>query len=225
MHDRTACESSSGPLNTLLLSLSFAQKIHHLILVSRQIQGLARGWFSGSIQEADAERRMSELEERYDALRQEVECELESAWVNAGYLPIDIPTFPASRKTPGSASIKPAVPTQGLLCPTNANPGYTVDTALKRKSEEDEYKAQYGNKKRKQSSGYDYSSEEDAVSCALPIQPIGVTQAMKPLKHWERDALKKYEFSTAVRGRKGARMQKVLWNECTSPKGTFTRFW
>ncbi|KAF2638674.1 hypothetical protein P280DRAFT_520122 [Massarina eburnea CBS 473.64] len=121
--------TSSNPVTTLLLSLPLAQRIHNLILTSREIEALWRGWFAGPRNE-DMKRKMSDLEVKYDELVKSVEEELEGAWVDAGFLPRKITPYsdeedgvsgrriakwPTSRKTHGSPSQKPRIPVQGIF--------------------------------------------------------------------------------------------------------------
>lgn len=200
---------------TLLLSLPLAQKIHQLIVASRQIEGLARGWFNGSLNEGVAERRMSALELQYDELRNEVECELESAWVNAGFVPADLPstlpTFPPSHKAPGAHSVKPVMPTQAVLGKeVYVHPQYTVDKALKRKRDEEKQRA---NKREKQ------SVDEEEVHYGEPVQPIGLQTCMIPLKWGEKKRMRNWNWNWRGTG-KGGRVEE----ECVSPMGTVMVF-
>ncbi|KAF2258143.1 hypothetical protein CC78DRAFT_572724 [Lojkania enalia] len=189
------------PLTTLLLSLPLANKIHALLLISREIKLLAEKLFGGEISEQDVARQMSRLEERYEGVREEVEDELEAVWVNAGFLSPSPPTFPSSA---GNIMFqKPeynASPSSALLDspPTSLDMkngddgmkfgGYTVDKDLKRKRPSQQKERGTG-KMRKVS--------EEVVG--NNIQPIGITQAMISLRGKEAWRLRNWDWKKACR--------------------------
>lgn len=223
--------SPNQPLTTLLLSLPLARKIHYLILTSRQIESLTRGWFAGSIPLAEVERRMSALEAQYDSLREDVECELESAWVNAGFLPADLTTFPTSSHVPGAAAIRPAVPATGIL---SASPTMTPAAPKDLKRKGDTASPRPAKKYKSKATGLnatgvapilmhystDRSTDDERGSFALPSSPIGVRACMVPLSLGEKQRMKGFEWADAVRGRKGVRVWKAaIEDSCISPKG------
>jgi hypothetical protein len=170
--------TSTKPLTTLTLSLPLAQKIHQLILASRQIENIARGLDSGMLNESQMARQMDSLDEQYSFLREDVECELETAWVNAGFLPASMPTFPA-------------VVNKSANTPANdwAKDSYTVDKDLKRKREitdKNAKSAKRETKKRKRNIKQEVESDASGVVeeswCApVSVQPIGISRAMIPL--------------------------------------------
>jgi hypothetical protein len=240
----------SNPLTTLLLSYPLAQKIHQLILTSRQIEAICRGWFSGQ-KTPEMERRISDLEYQYDGLRVEVECELEAAWVNAGYLPAAIPDlnaiFSPSHKTLNSPSSPPPIPQTGLFAdakPINEteyycqSPHYSVDKELKKQREAEEKNVryvEYGYAREVEEGYYDdvyemqdeyYLSEgDDGESYGGMVQPLE-SVAMAPLTRKQKQRMREFEWDEEVRGRKGWTLREALWGDCVSPKGTQMRwFW
>jgi hypothetical protein len=218
-------ERSPASLSKPLLSLPLARKINYLISVSRQIESLARGEFVESVQQEDVERCMSVLEQKYDELRQEVECELESAWVNAGLFPTDMPTFPASSKVPGTTSVRPNLPTLSI---------FTPKTELKRKRElQSHYNSvTYPAYKKPKNNARptpipiqthnesDRSYEDDpGVAYAKPASPMGVRNCMVPLTAGERKKMVEFEWMGVRGGRVGIRSGKILEEGCVSPRG------
>ncbi|KAF2870244.1 hypothetical protein BDV95DRAFT_608246 [Massariosphaeria phaeospora] len=217
----------SKPLTTLMLSLPLAQKIHQLIVTSRQIESLARGLFEGQMSEAEVARYMQGLESRYETLREDVECELESAWVNAGFLPAaTIPTFPNFPPASQFNFTQQKAGNTDVYIDAN----YTVDKALKRKREvEEEETSSNGSssdervsKKRKAG-----DVDEEDWSSWDPLQPIGIQQAMIPLPGPAKRKLKNWTFETGERKgqRKGRAKEEASGSGwCVSPCGTEFRW-
>lgn len=194
-----------------MLSLPLAQKIHKLILASRQIESLAQGLFGGYFGESEVATKMEGLEETYDNLREEVECELETAWVNAGLLPENLPMFPPSGQTPA--------PEQSDY----ARDEYTVDKDLKRKREEIEDESR--KKGRIEKANEDSSSGSDSDGWMQPggIQPVGIMQAMIPLGWREARRLRIWKMEKAWK-KKGQGHARDSDEGLVSPRGiVFTR--
>ncbi|KAF2688998.1 hypothetical protein K458DRAFT_465669 [Lentithecium fluviatile CBS 122367] len=231
----TTPTSPTKPLTTLLLSLPLAQKIQALILLSRQIEALARGWFAGSAELPDVDGRMSVLEERYDGLREEVEGELECAWVNAGFVPADVcvPKFPASGKAPGTHSARPIVPNTGI---STAMPSFnvvanlksTIGKECKRKQPDFPFPSLSTANKRPKAvpapapiqTFYDPSSLSDSGEVYVqPASPTGLRTCMMPLKPWEMNAMRGFDWWIYARGKVGERSRRELGEGCVSPRG------
>jgi len=138
---------------------------------------------------------MSLLQGQYDTLREDVECELESAWVNAGFLPACLPKFPESSKK--NTSAKPS-----------AGSGYTVDKALKRTRESEEEELKTGKKVKVDN---DYSADEEEKWGA--VDPIGLQVHHVPMTKEEKNRMCRFNFTGTKRGGVG-------WEEATSPMGT-----
>ncbi|KAF1962676.1 hypothetical protein CC80DRAFT_499016 [Byssothecium circinans] len=152
----------TNPLTTLLLSLPLAQNIHNLLLTSREIENLCRSQFTDLDNEgvaASLERRRSDLEERYDHLREDVECELESAWVGAGFLPAAIPSLKSTFNVSSKREPEPLPATGIFACAVSApgkaevyyhTHGYSVDRELRmeRLSREQEERQQQEKRQR-----------------------------------------------------------------------------
>ncbi|ORY17520.1 hypothetical protein BCR34DRAFT_583664 [Clohesyomyces aquaticus] len=201
---------SPTPLTALLLSLPLAQKIHNLLLTNRCIEVLARKLFRGDMREADVARQMESLEERYDLLREDVEAELEGAWVGAGFLP---PLVPAPEGTPMQRPVGGEDRGQE-----------TVDRSLKRKREEenDKRKGWPFKKARKSSKGRKTVDakpvQESEWEFVKPPSPVGIQRAMIPLAGEESERLNRWNWIDAAKG-SGERDRAVL-EECVSPRGT-----
>jgi hypothetical protein len=207
--DRSFADSTH--LAALLLSLPLAQKIHRLLLTSRQIEWLARGLFSGGLSEREVAAQMSSLEFQYDNLREQVECELENAWVDAGFLPAKVSTFQAPSKTAKSKAPNPH---------DWHKPSYTVEKDLKRKHQEEEESGRNkpSSKKGKKKRKVIKRTESDVSECGMvpptPLQPIGISHDMVPLGEEESSLMDSWSFSAALE--RGGAMDQCL----VSPMGT-----
>ncbi|KAF2009738.1 hypothetical protein BU24DRAFT_415038 [Aaosphaeria arxii CBS 175.79] len=171
----------STPQTSLLLSLSLAQKIHNLILASRQIEQFAHGTFNSSEGEKNVEKRIDNVISLYNSLREEVECELECVWVNAGLIPAQLPTFPVANN--------------GVIN-THRNKG------MKRKrSMEEEIHQENRNKKQKtEGITYDKAIEgerEGDWSAPTLLQPIGESNTSIPLTKYEKYKMNAWGFESA----------------------------
>ncbi|PVI05633.1 hypothetical protein DM02DRAFT_650647 [Periconia macrospinosa] len=198
---------SSSSLTTLHppvhLSHSLAQKVHNLILISRQIEAIWRGWFHGS--RSDVKQRMAELEILYDALRDDVSAELRAACLSSGQTPSKVlkglPVFPPTHRVHGSLSVKPKIPKRGVF-----DLEYSIDKELRHEKERAEREDEINS-----SSDED---EEEEIKFEV-LQPIGVMRAEIPLTKGEKEMMGK--FSWKRKKAKGG--QKDV---CVSPRGTET---
>lgn len=93
---------AQGAFTSLILSLRLANRIHELILTSRRIQALANLLYSGTVTSQQSKPAMDALVDSYDRLRESVVTELEGAWVAAGFLPANIPTYPPASEILGA---------------------------------------------------------------------------------------------------------------------------
>jgi hypothetical protein len=205
--------TSTKPLTTLTLSLQLAQKIHQLILAS-QIENIARGIDSGMLSESQMATQMDSLDEQYNFLREDVECELETAWVNVGFLPASMPKFPAV------VSKSANVP----LVNDWSKDSYTVDKDLKRKREKIDKKSKKELKKRKRNIKQEVESDvsdvvEESWCAPVSVQPLGISRAMIPLGWPDRAKMATW---TWLSNRSMENIRNVRdWDEgLMSPRGT-----
>jgi hypothetical protein len=208
------------PWTALVLSLTLAQKIHNLILVSRQVEEFARGLFSKQLNEQEVAQTMQRLEEEYDSLREDVEYELETAWVDAGFLSEAIPNFqPINNKatTTDYSSLLSSTRLDG--CRRNSD---TVDKGLKRKAEVDAgEKTKNCKRLRKLEKEEVYGSVESDDSEKWGgmevIEPIGLQQAMIPLTHEQKRRMQNWSIVKAGRNMDKEETQEFI----VSPRGSF----
>ncbi|KAF2194171.1 hypothetical protein K469DRAFT_689214 [Zopfia rhizophila CBS 207.26] len=191
------------PLTALLISLPLAQKIHQLLRASRQVEMLARRLFTGSMSEHEVAREMDGLEERYEMLREEVEGELEAAWIGAGFLSPGLSVdIQAQKQTYQKAKME-------------KEKHNTIDASLKRKREQEG-----GKKKDKKKKGMEVEGGEEEWHFTERPEPIGIMQAMIPLKKHQKKKLTGWNWRDAT-----TRLGKRESEECAvSPMGTKV-FW
>jgi hypothetical protein len=184
--------------------------------------------------QAEAERKISILEEQYDELREDVECELESAWVNAGFFPPDIPSYPTSSKAPGTQSTRPAIPSTASphTTPFFKDLNSTPNQHLKRKYNpyspvSPTFSPFYASKMPKIQHtpepiviSYSDDSTDSEGLFPSPINPIGLRTCMIPLTPKERQKMVAFNWLKAGKGKVGVRSRKVLLEDCVSPMGT-----
>lgn len=203
------------PATSLMLSLNLAQKIHQLLLASRQIETLTRGSFAGHYTEASVSRKLERVEDKYDGLLEEVEFELETVWINAGLLPASMPLFPLVNRMHIAVSAQPTPFHEPSISTKDGKDWtkdtYTVDKDLKRKREEEDEKKDNKQGRKKQQK----KLAEVDVGWVQPdsVQPIGVQQAVMPLNWIDQKRLRGWSVAASW-GRQ--RVQE----EAVSPKGT-----
>lgn len=146
-----------------------------------------RGLFSGTIKEREIAQRMHIIEGTYNELREEVECELESVWVNAGLIPANLPPYPVTNLFDKAYHVI-----------TANDDGHTVDGELKRKREDREDNTGSHNRNGKKNKCEIESQHEsvDESTWVVPalLQPLGIPKASIPLASDEKRKLKNWGF-------------------------------
>jgi hypothetical protein len=187
-----------------MLSLPLAQKIHELILTSRRIQSVADGLFSGHLTEEQSANRMDVLVEDYDRLRDSIAGELETAWVAAGFLPAQMPTYPPA------SNILQAAPDPYDLHPENDAAHNNLKRAWPEEEEEEQKQTKKRTKKRKLEKKA--SSPSEGWIQPATLAPVGLS---KPLKLREKRRLDVWDMRRAW-GRGNAKIEPADM----SPRGT-----
>jgi hypothetical protein len=196
---------NEGRVPSLILSLPLAQKIHELILTSRRIQSIADGFFDGYLTQEQVARRMEVLEDQYDRLRDSVTGELETAWVRAGFLPAQMPTYP-----PASKFFQAAPVTHDWYYGKN-----TTEMTRKRSHQDDGDEGTPSKKTKKTKKVEKKASIEGWVQPTM-LEPVGQS---KPMKVIEKKRLETWEMGKAWgRGRVKSESEEL------SPKALTSHF-
>ncbi|KAH7119803.1 hypothetical protein B0J11DRAFT_582307 [Dendryphion nanum] len=206
------------PQPNLVLPAHLVYKIQTLLLISQKIEGLARsiinGYWGNDIQNISSQ--IDSLEGAYEVLRVDVESGLKRAWLNAGLVPTDIPTFP-----PVANSTARFLPNQDH----RIRQGESIDQELKRKRDaaEVESKAKESNKRRrKNKSKKTVVEDHDGEGWVMPgmLQPLGVPKAAIPLKAGEKQNMRTWGWDRAWKNHEMRINESMLIDGEVSPKGT-----
>jgi len=166
------------------------------------------------------------LVEQYVGLREEVECELESARINSRFFSSDVSTFPASSNIAEITSTRPIVPPSSIFYPS-----LKTDNEVKRKREvggygntdgpvEKRFKTKSTPAPIQTSFESDQSySDDSGVVFAQPASPVGSRTCMIPLTAWEGNRMGDFDWRVAGKRVVGVRGRKFFMEGCVSPRG------